>query len=244
MNIFLLDNEKSARETVKSYLKKFDFGEPIQIHEATNIEEGLTYFSQQQSDIAILDINLDEGTSFDMLSRLDQIPSKIVFISAYDQYAIKAFKFNALDYILKPINPLEFNAALEKSLSTPAVLPAQLDGFKTTITQKNFDKVILRDSQSIHFVSVDDIIQCKSENNYTIFSTKEGAITISKTLGEYEMMLREKGFFRSHRSHLINLNQIKRFDKKEGGQIQMTNGENVPLARNKRDIFMKIIERM
>ncbi len=242
MNILLLDNEKSARETIKAYLFKFGF-DKLCIEESSSIEEAEAVLKRFSPDLGILDINLDEGTSFDMLSRLPEINLKIIFVSAYDQYAIKAFKFNALDYILKPINPLEFNAALEKSLSSPYTEPAQLQGFTDTINRKQFDKLVLRDSKAIYFVKVDEIIHCKSESNYTSFVTEKGEIVISRTLGEYEDLLRSKGFFRSHRSHLINMHQIKKFDKREGGTIQMVNDEHVPLARNKKEIFMKLIDK-
>jgi two-component system LytT family response regulator len=243
MNILLLDNERSARETIKAYLKKFDFEKPV-IEEASSIKEAELILQRFDPDLGILDINLDEGTSFYLLSRIPEIDFKIIFVSAYDQYAVKAFKFNALDYILKPINPMEFNAALEKSLSSPKTNQAQLQGFTETINQKRFDKLVLRDSKAIHFVKIDEIIHCKSESNYTSFITENGEIVISKTLGEYEDLLRTKGFFRSHRSHLINLHQIKKFDRRDGGTIQMTNDEHVPLARNKKEIFMKLIDTM
>jgi two-component system LytT family response regulator len=243
MNILLLDNEKSARETIKAYLRKFGFEELV-IKEASSVEESEAILRDFIPNLGILDINLDEGTSFDLLSRIPEVDFKIIFVSAYDQYAVKAFKFNALDYILKPINPLEFNAALEKSLSSPKTNQAQLQGFTETINHKRFDKLVLRDSKAIHFVKIDEIIHCKSESNYTSFITEVGEIVISKTLGEYEDLLRAKGFFRSHRSHLINLHQIKKFDRRDGGTIQMTNNEYVPLARNKKEIFMKLIDAM
>jgi len=241
MKIFLLDNEKSARETVKVYLKKIDF-EDLEIVEASSTEEAETLLKTFKPQLSILDINLDGGTSFDLLSRLPDIDFKIIFISAYDQYAIKAFKFNALDYVLKPINPLEFNAAIEKCIAAPPAQSSQLQGFTDTINQKQFDKLVLRDSQAIHFIKIDELIHCKSENNYTAFITEKEEIIISKTLGDYEELLRPKGFFRSHLSHLINLNQIKRFDKRDGGTIQMSNDDHVPLARNKKEIFMRLVE--
>lgn len=244
MRIFLLDDEQNSRETIKAYLAKSRIITP-EIVEAHNVNSGLKALKEFHPDLAILDINLGDGTSFDLLSRLDDIKFKIIFISAYDEYAIKAFKFNALDYILKPVNPLEFNAAIEKTLNeahTPD--KEQLQNFHETISSQDFNKIVLRDSQAIHFIDIHDIIHCQSENNYTVFSTIEEKITISKTLAEYEEILRGKGFFRSHRSHLINLRQVKKFDKREGGSIEMSNGERIPLARNKKELFMKLIDKL
>ncbi len=243
MNVFLLDDEKNARETVKAYLSRSTLS-ISSIQEASSVSEGLETLAQFKPDLAFLDINLPDGTSFDLLSQLDSIDFKIVFISAYDEYAVKAFKFNALDYILKPINPLEFKAALDKVPTQESPLSQQIEHLHQTISSKEFNKLVLRDSQSIHFVDVEDIVQCKSENNYTIFALKEDQIVISKTLGEYEELLRGKGFFRAHRSHLINMRQISKYDKREGGYIKMNNGESVPLARNRKEIFMQLIDRI
>ncbi|MDW3193158.1 MAG: LytTR family DNA-binding domain-containing protein [Cytophagales bacterium] len=243
MNVFLLDNEKSARETIKAYLDKSSL-QDYTLAEASSIQEAITVLKKFQPDLAILDINLDEGTCFDLLGQLDHIDFKIIFVSAYDQYAIKAFRFNALDYVLKPINPPEFFEAINKSVNSPFAQHEQLQGFSETIVEKKFDKIVLRDSQAIHFIKIDELIHCRSESNYTAFITEHEELVISKTIGEYENLLREKGFFRSHRSHLINLHQIKRFDKRDGGSIQMSNDELVPLARNKKDVFMKLIDQM
>lgn len=244
MKIFLLDDEKGARDTILSYLNKYPFTTLPEVKQADGIESGLDTLRSFDPDIAFLDINLQGGTSFDMLGRLDEIRFKIVFVSAYDSYAIKAFKFNALDYILKPINPVEFNAALDKVVAnlSPTSRP-QLEQLNLNLSGNELKKIVLKDAQSIYFVEVDQIIQCRSENNYTVFSLLDGTeIMISKTLGEYEEVLKEKGFFRSHRSHLVNLQQVKKYNKREGGFIEMNNNEQVPLARNKKDIFLKLVD--
>jgi two-component system LytT family response regulator len=244
MKIFLLDDEVNSRDTVVTFLKKY-IGTDVIIKEANSVASGLEMLASYRPDLAILDINLGDGTSFDILSRLDRIDFKIIFISAYDEYAIKAFKFNALDYILKPINPLEFQEAIKKVEATGNVDKRQLDELHQSLQKEKLSKLILKDTQAIHFVDIAEIIQCKSESNYTLFSIKGGSeLIISKTLGEYEELLRGRGFFRSHRSHLINLHQIKKFDKREGGYIEMTNGNQVPLSRTKREIFLKLIERI
>ena len=243
MNIFLLDDEKNARETVKAYLSRSSIS-VSSLQEAASIKESLEVLASFKPDLAFLDINLQDGTSFDLLSQLDTIDFKIIFISAYDEYAVKAFKFNALDYILKPINPMEFNASLDRIQAQENPLSSQIQQLHETLSSKEFNKLVLRDSQSIHFVDVEDIIQCKSENNYTVFDLKEDQIVISKTLGDYEEILKGKGFFRAHRSHLINMRQISKYDKREGGFIKMNNGENVPLARNRKEIFMQLIDKM
>ena len=247
MNVLLVDDEVNARETIKSYLKKIP-GYFFVVKEAGTIEHALNILEEFIPDLALLDINLSTGTAFDLLGRIEgKLTFQIVFITAYDKYAIKAFKYNAIDYILKPINPLEFNTAIEKVATTsyPFLAKKQLSSLTQNLGQLSTEpqKLILRDTQAIHFISVGEIIQCKSESNYTRFSLiNQPHITISKTLGEYDEILKGRGFFRSHRSYLINLNQIKKYDKREGGYIEMINGESVPLSRNRKETFMRLIE--
>lgn len=246
MKIFLLDDETNARETVKAYLKRVPGLNP-DIQEASSIEEARSIMNDFRPELALLDINLQDGTSFDLLSVLDPstINFNIIFISAHDTYAIKAFKFNAIDYILKPINPLEFNEAIAKCLSSKPLDSHQLQSFNETMDQKKFDRLVLKDSQAIHFVEIDELVYCKSESNYTTFYLQDSSeIIISKTLAEYEELLRGTGFFRPHRSYLINLYQIKKYDKREGGSIRMKNDKDVPLSRGKKDIFMQLIDRL
>lgn len=246
MEIFLLDDEENARKTVISYLNKYLTN--FEITERDSLKEGLEYLKKNQPDLAVLDINLDSGTSFDLLSQLEEINFQVIFISAYDQYAIKAFKYNAIDYILKPINPVELQDALQKattSIESNNLSKQQLEKLRSDLKQQSIQRITLKDNQSIHFVDIENIVRCKSENNYTVFSLKEGSdLIVSKTLGDFEDLLKERLFFRSHRSHLINLANIKRYDKREGGFIEMCNGDIVPLSRNKKEIFLKVIDQL
>lgn len=250
MKVLLLDDELNARETIKAYLNRFP-DVNFEIREATNIQEAYTQVKDFKPDFALLDINLQQGTSFDFLSLvgLDEINFKIIFITAYDNFAVKAFKFNALDYILKPINPIEFNQSIKKVTSQIDTIDSKIQyenlQYNLTNTTKPFDKIVLRDQQQIRLVPTQDIVYCRSENNYTSFHMVDGTeVIISKTLKEYEELLKKMHFFRTHRSHLINLNHLKIYDKREGGSIQMRDGSTIPLARNKRDIFMQVLDRI
>lgn len=248
MKVLLLDDEMNARETIKIYLDRFPHAD-FEIREASNIKEAYAQLEDFQPDFALLDINLRQGTSFDFLSLvgLDAIAFKIIFITAFNDYAVKAFKFNAIDYILKPVNPIEFNESIRKVISQVEMTDSklQLQNLHSQITSnaKAFDKIVLRDQQQIRLVPTQDIVYCRSENNYTVFHMVDGSeIVISKTLKEYEDLLKERHFFRTHRSHLINLNLLKIYDKREGGSIQMRDGSTIPLARNKKDLFMRVLD--
>ncbi|MEO1254963.1 MAG: LytTR family DNA-binding domain-containing protein [Bacteroidota bacterium] len=242
MNILILDDESHARISVKSYLERF-LDTEYTVWEAVDISEALDATKEAEIDLAFLDIHLNSGTSFDFLAHFEEISFKIIFISGHDEYAIKAFRFNAVDYILKPIAPREFEEAIEKIMEAIPLSVGQLDSLTADINADVIEKIVLKDLQSVYFVPIKDIIYCQSENNYTTFLLLDGSeITISKTLKGYEDMLRPLHFFRTHRSFLINLKLVRSFDKKEGGSIIMTNGSAIPLARNKRDTFIKLMK--
>ncbi|MEM9337864.1 MAG: LytTR family DNA-binding domain-containing protein [Bacteroidota bacterium] len=241
MKIFILDDETHARESIKSYLAKY-FQRTYSVMEADSIDEGLQMIQERSPDLAFLDIHLGNGTSFDMLAQLDEITFKIIFISGHDEYAVKAFRFNAIDYILKPIDPREFQEAVGKIQDISPLKEDHLDKLNGDIQSGTIDKIVLKDIHSIYFVEISQIIFCESENNYTSFYLRDkSVITVSKTLKEYETILKPLGFFRPHRSFLINMNLIKSFDKKEGGSINMEDGTQVPIARNKRETFMHLM---
>lgn len=239
MKVFVLDDETRARKTTIAYVKRM-LGSGCEIREAGDIDAAIDVLATYRPDIAFLDVMLGEGTSFDFLGTLDHIHFKIIFITAHDSFAIKAFKFSAVDYLLKPINPLEFKAAIEKAVASTAPQKEQLQGLAAMIDDKRLQKIILKDHQAMHFVEVDTIIYCRSDNSYTTFTTTTDQIVISRSIGEYEDMLSQSDFFRSHRTCLVNLHHIKKVEKKEGGMIEMSNGDIVPLARNRKEALLRI----
>lgn len=247
MKVFLLDDEDNARSTVKSYLLNSSI-EVSELKEANSVATALEVLSSFKPDLAFLDINLPDGLSFDILARigLNNINFKIIFISAYDTYAIKAFKFNAIDYILKPVDPQEFTLSIQRA-SHNLQSHEQLKNLKEDFTNEAqaLNKLVLKDNQSIRIVDIHEIIRCQSENNYTLFSLKDGEqILITRTLKDYEDILKGKLFFRPHKSHLINLKHLKKYDKADGGQIEMSDGSTVPLSRFKKDVFMKVLDQL
>ncbi|MCG8389760.1 MAG: LytTR family DNA-binding domain-containing protein [Cytophagales bacterium] len=242
MNILILDDELPARASIKSYLKRCMKLKYV-VFEASDISEASEITKEFQIDLAFLDIKLKQGTSFDFLAHLEMINFKIIFVSGYDEYAIKAFRFNAVDYILKPIELKEFEQALQKALDLPPINDQQIANLTSDIQSKMIKRIVLKDIHSIFFIEIQDIIYCQSENNYTTFFIKDRSeITVSKTLKCYENILRPLGFFRIHRSFLINLKLAIAFDKREGGSIQMINGAKIPLARNKKELFMQFMQ--
>ncbi|MCV9387601.1 LytR/AlgR family response regulator transcription factor [Reichenbachiella ulvae] len=246
MKILILDDESSARQTIQSYIQKNI--PQAEIKEAFSIDSAFEVLEGFQPDVALLDINLAEGvTSFDFLAHLtpEQRGFKIIFVSAHDEYAVKAFKFNAIDYILKPINPFEFKAAITKVLDEPSPTDEeQIESLSESLKSRNqqLRRIVLKDQNSIQIVDVDEILYCKSDSNYTVFALQNGQeVVISRTLKDYESILRELGFYRPHRSYLINMNHLRKYDKREGGAIEMVDGTSIPLARAKKDSFLAVL---
>lgn len=248
MNIIIIDDENRARNTLKSLLQ-LHCPEGKLIAEANNVTKGLEVLSEHHPDVLFLDVEMPDGTGFDLLEKLEDIDFEVVFTTAHDKYAINAFKFSAIDYLLKPINPLDLKAAIAKVSKeiNKENLQAKVSTLLSNIQQfsEGIKKIILKDAESIHIVHIADIIRLESSRNYTTFHLKAGKpIVVSRTIKEFDTMLSEAGFFRSHQSHLINLDALKRFDKKAGGILLMDDGSQVPISVRKKDALLAILERL
>lgn len=244
----ILDDEPMAREVIISLLMKYCPEVEI-IGVAGDIEEGVRIIRQKRPELLILDIHLVDGTSFDLLSRLDAADYKIIFITAFEEYAIRAFKFSAMDYILKPVSPEELRSAVNKvqdSLDKESVT-RRLEILNDNLNNKSAEGriIALRTANSMHFVNLSEIIRCQSEKNYTQFFLLTGeVVTVSKTLKEFEELLGQFHFVRVHQSHLVNLKHIRKFEKAEGGVLIMSDHSEVPVSLRKREDFMKTVNEL
>lgn len=183
-----------------------------------------------------------------MLKKLDKLNFKIIFITAYEEFAINAFEFAAIDYLLKPIDPDALIKAINKAIYTiQAELSLKLNTLLSNISSGNDadKKLILRTSNNIHIIKVNSIIHLESDQNYTLFFINDGRkIVVSKTLRAYDDLLSKQGFFRVHKSHLINLKQVSRFEKANGSTVVMTNESRIPVASRKRESLLELFNRM
>lgn len=246
MKILVVDNEINISESIVKLILNFcPF--PNEIIEADGVGSGLKAIAIANPDIVFLDVELDDGTGFDLLSKLHEINFHLVFITAHNKYAIDAFRFSAIDFLLKPINPEELIEAFEKISKNRnnTFLQEQLnlmqDSLKKIASKEK--KLVLKDSNSIYFVNVSDIIRCESDGQYTEFWIENNKnIIISKSLKEYEEMLEPYGFIRPHHSHLINTNKILRFDKVDGGTLIMQNHDEVPVSHRKKAQILQILD--
>ncbi|WP_405604515.1 LytR/AlgR family response regulator transcription factor [Polaribacter sp. Asnod1-A03] len=214
---------------------------------AKSVIEAAKLLQKQQPDILFLDIMLGDGTGFDLLEIFPNLTSKIIFVTASDAYAIRAFKFAAIDYILKPYSNEDLKQSIEKAKQQIEPQIEQLNILKQAVThpENNLKRISLYTQDKIIVVNIEDIIRCKSDNNYTTFYLKDKSkILVSKTLKYYSDMLKEFNFLRVHQSHLINKTQIKEFIKADGGYLILNDNSNIPVSvRKKAEVidFLKTI---
>lgn len=242
----VIDDENRTRELISKMINSF--GLNIEAIPAGNdVKSGLKAIKEHRPDLVFLDIQMPDGTGFDLLSQIKEKKFEIIFITAHEEFAIKAIKFSALDYILKPVDPIELREAVEKALkSIGTPLPDnQFEALQGNLSAQQKRRLVLKTQTNVHVVDLDQIIRCESDRNYTSFFLKDGKkIIVSKTLKEYEEILTEHNFFRAQQSHLINLDFVDKFIKGTVGTVVMKDGSEVPLSPSKREVFFQIIEKM
>lgn len=243
--VIIIDDEINARESLRQLLEMY-CSDAVVVGEADSVSSGIDSILQNNPDIVFLDIKMPDGTGFDLLSRIKNISFKIIFVTAYEEFAIKAFRFNAIDYLTKPIEPDELVEAVKKAGnhikgdSVNETIKLLIENIsKPAVPHK---KIVLRTMNTIHVVEIDRIIRCESARNYTAFHlVDQEEILISRSMREYDEMLEDYGFFRVHNSHLINLNFISSFKRDELICV-LKDGTLIPVAYRKRDELLHAIK--
>ena len=237
----IVEDEKHSRETLRQLLTEFIKDVSV-CAAAENVDMAIETIRNCQPDIVFLDIELQSGTGFDVLNGLKDMQFEVIFTTAFEHYAIKAIKFSSIDYLLKPIDLDDLQLAVdkvrEKRNSNP--LNRQIELLLANLNTKESPKrICLSTSEGFEFINVDDIISCEAGGSYTTFYLVDGRnILVSKNLKEYEIMLPADKFLRVHNSYLINLLQVKKFIKSEGGYILMNNDQQVSISQKKREEFL------
>jgi two-component system LytT family response regulator len=213
--------------------------------QAEGIQSGMALINTLQPDLVILDTRLKDGSGFDLLKLIENPAFKVIFISLYIEYSLKAFKHNAVDYLLKPVDPEELAQAINKALEMitydEKLQLKMLDKNLKVLNKK--DKILLKTNEYIHMVNVEDIIRIEADGNYsTFYLADQRKILVSRPINNFEEQLIDQGFVRIHRSHIININRLKYFDKAEGGYVVMTDGSTLPVASRKRDLLLDLFE--
>ena len=241
----IVDDVAQARATLKEDLAAYCPDIEI-IGEADGVVTGSKLLNKIKPDMVFLDIQLQDGTGFDILEILGDISFQVIFTTASDEFAIKAFKFSAVDYLLKPVDPDELILAVQKVSKVNNSTQENYELLLNTVKEQSAPKrLALHTLEKIHVTEIADIVRCESNGNYTTFYFKDGQkLLVTKTLKEYDQMLSEYKFARVHQSHLINAQQIKEFVKIDGGYIVMRDGSKIPVSLRKKSVVMKLLEEL
>jgi two-component system, LytTR family, response regulator len=247
LRTIIIDDEPHIRQTLEKMGVQYCRNVNL-IATASNVKNGVETIKKLHPELVLLDIKMDDGTGFDLLKLLEPVDFKVIFITAFDQYAIKAFKFSAIDYIMKPVDPDELCQAVNKAEKlVQTQFNEQLKVLEDNIRpiDKLNKKIILKTFDNIHLIKVQDINYCESDGSYTTVHLMNGKnIIVSNTLKDYEEMLSESGFFRVHKSFLINIRHIDRFEKSEGGQVVLEDESKVPVSSRKKEELLEMFERL
>ncbi|GAL61773.1 MULTISPECIES: LytR/AlgR family response regulator transcription factor [Algibacter] len=214
---------------------------------AQSVVEAAKVLRKKQPDILFLDIMLGDGTGFDILEIFPDLKSKIIFVTASDEFAIRAFKFAAIDYVLKPYTYEELDLAVDRAKKQIQPNKERLTILKETLSapEQKPDKISLHTLDKIIIVSLDDIIRCESDSNNTIFHLQDKRkVFVTKTLKYFADMLKSYSFIRIHQSHLVNLDYVSEYIKSDGGYLMLKNGENVPVSVRKKTEIIEILDTM
>lgn len=245
LKAIIIDDESKARENLK-FIISDNFGNKVSVKDTSGtVDEGLSSIAKHQPDIVFLDILMKGETGFDLLEKVKDPTFDVIFTTAYDEYAIKALKLNAIDYLLKPIDIEELELAIQKVEDRKASkdIPSSdlVEVIKNLNTNKSLNKIAIPTTEGLLFVSINDIIRCESDENYTLFYLSNGTKKlVSKTIKFYEEILTTYNFFRTHRSHLVNLSYIKEYIRGDGGYLLLKDGSEVQVSRRKREEFLKL----
>ena len=240
LNAIIVDDEQDSVKYLETVIKEYCPNVNI-VSKAHTVSDALVEIENKQPDLIFMDIELEDGTGFDILEKSRHRNFEVIFITAYNQYAIRAFKHSAIDYILKPVDNTELREAVtrvsrsrsEKSVGNFSIL---LDNLKSESPRK----LAIPTLQGYEYIMVDNIVRIEAERSYCmIYLLDKRKIMVSRCMNDYQKILDERKFFRAHNSHLINLQHVKMYVKRDGGHIEMVDGSIVPLARRKKDFFME-----
>jgi two-component system, LytTR family, response regulator len=241
----IVDDELKSRESLKILIR--DFCKDVSVESmCQNVAEAVQQINEIKPDLIFLDIQLQRETGFDLLTRFNSVDFEVIFTTAYSEYAIRAFKFSAIDYLLKPIDIEDLRDAVAKvhKKKESDTLSQRLHELIHNLKSGSREtyKLALPTADGLVFVRISDILYCEASSNYTeITMTDNKKYLVSRTLKEYDEMLSDQNFFRIHHSYLINLNGVKKYVRGEGGYVIMTNEKTLDVSKRKRDGFLEKI---
>ena len=239
----IIDDEQGSINSLIWELENFE--ELVEVLDTTTkANEGIELIKKLKPEIVFLDIEMPGMNGFELLKHVDQSQFKVIFTTAYDQFALKAFEVNAYDYLLKPVVEEELERALKKVLESDQrdETLEEIRSIMTKIENNNSRSIAIPTMEGLEFIEANDIMRCESDSNYThIYLANAKPILIAKTLKEVELILKEKQFFRIHNSHIINLNYLKKYLKGKDGAVVLKDGTTIPISRSRKSGFLNEI---
>ena len=234
----VVEDNSANRENLIALLQMY-CPKVLIVGEAADNDEALEKINALNPDLVFLDVRMPGGDIFTMLEKVKEIRFGIIFVTAYDEYAFRAFQFNALDYLLKPIDLHKLIESVNRAIESISIKEENVRLRNLVDNQKRTDqdkRIALPQEDKIDFIPLRQIIRCQSESNYTRFFLESGAvIMVTRTLKEFELALESCGFIRTHQSHLVNSIHVKTLVKRDGGYLKMSDGSSVPISRARRE---------
>ena len=244
MKIIIVDDEPSVRNSISAILNEKYPGFNI-LASVGSVKEGYQAILENHPDLIFLDVEMPDGTGFDLLNKLPEIDFKVIFITAHQEYALGAIKVSALDFVLKPFDTSEICRAVDKANT---IINNEEEQLKLKVLQENLEnrkvlkRIILHTAENLHLVAVRDIIRAEADSNYTRFVLGDGKrIMVSRTIKEYDTLLSGSGMIRVHQSHLVNVAWVDRFVKRDGGYLLMKDNSKIPVSQNLRKQVIQAI---
>ena len=238
----IIEDEQDNIDILQHFLKKYCHQVEV-VGEALSVAEAKTKISTLNPDLLLLDIMLGESTGFDLLDTIKEYNLQVIFITAYNDFAIKAFKYSAVDYLLKPVQIDDLIDAIGKveEKKNHSFTSNQISALSQVLNQESKVEVLaIPMVDKIEFLKIDDIMWIKAERKYSLFTTSDNKNYISsRNIGSYEYLLEDNRFFRAHHSFLINLNWVNRINKGDGLFFEMKDGEVIPISRRKKQELME-----
>ncbi len=244
IRILIVDDEQPCREALRSFLRTGCHEASI-IGEASSLAEATERVSQLSPDLILLDVDLGDGTGFDLLDRFPQPNFKVIFTTAHDEFALRAFRYSALDYLLKPIDPEELIAAVRKA-SVPGASSEyhrQIEQLRHNTSTQRFDRITLNTGDGLLFIGTAEITRLEAQGNYSFVFLENGERHLAaQSLAGFQEMLPAPPFFRAHQSHMVNTKFVRKLAKDEGESLLMTDKSIIPLARRRKEAFIEVMK--
>jgi two-component system, LytTR family, response regulator len=238
MRTIIIDDELESRQANRLTISRY-CPDIALLGEADSVVSGLDLIARLHPELVFLDVQMQDGTGFDLLEKIEQINFQVIFVTSFDHFALKAFRFSALDYLLKPIEPELLIKAVHKAkqVNLQGFVKQQVD--IAINSNKVASRIALPTFEGLEMINLDEIVYCESDSNYTTFYLLGGAKYVaSRTMKEYEAIFPDDRFLRIHKSYIINLNHVSRYIKGEGGQVVMSSGSMLPVSRLRKDMLI------